>query len=143
MTFNIFFQDTEPNTGCFSVSTAGWNCPNGLEIDGLYSLTEDVNGKSAWKNSNGMYLRWASMWDQWIFDDDEQDITTVARKPADVTSDSPVAGTFTEFRYGTTCGNNGVSVQTLVISETDCNEGNAFYTFVIRDNRYFIFSNIM
>ena len=68
------------------------------------------------------------MWNQWIFDDDEEDITSVAWKPADTASVAPDVGSFSDFRYGSTCGNNGVMVQSLVISEYEC--GNSFYVFL-------------
>ena len=96
--------------------TTGWNCPKSKSIDGSYTLVEEINGKQAWQNNDGIYLRWASMWNQWIFDDDEEDTTSVAWKQADTASVAPDVGSFYDFRYGSTCGNNGVMVQSLVIS---------------------------
>ena len=111
------------------MTTTGWNCPNTITIDGSYTLVQDINQKQAWQNNDGIYLRWASMWNQWIFDYDKKDITSVAWKPADIASVVPDVGSFSDFRYGSTCGNNGVMVQSLVISETQCNEGNSFNIF--------------
>ena len=96
----------------------GFSNPNGKQIAGEYTeQSENVNGKTAWKNVGGMYLRWASMWNQWIFDDDLVDNTSVAWKSSSPTnSTSPEVGSFSgTWRFGSTSGNNGVPVPLLVI----------------------------
>jgi len=120
-----------------SVSTGGsFSNPSGLQIDGEYILQSGtLNGKAYWRRSTGgMYLRWASMWKQWTFDDDTVDDTTsVAWIPASSDSEYPEAGTFVQtggtpiwcagtqcvgtnvWRYGSTAGNTGVQVPSLTI----------------------------
>ena len=110
--------------------TTGWNCANGKVIDGLYKLVENINGKQAWKNSAGMYLKWNAMWNQWNFDDSTHDLHSVAWKSAGSTSEAPQKGSFTDFRYGTVCGRHKY-VPKLDISDYSCNAGNVLYTFVI------------
>ena len=104
-----------------------------MDIDGFYDLSGTVNGKQAWQNSDGIYLRWASMWTQWIFDDDTQDFTSIAWKSADASSTAPEIGTFSDYLYGSTCGNNAQVVDSLTITRIDCTTGNkvmkcAFFT---------------
>jgi len=110
---------------CYRVTTAGWNCPNGFLIDGIYQYSGEINGKSSFQNSYGMYLRWASTWTQWIFDDDTVDTTSVAFQPSNADSTAPPTGTFLGasddfFYYGSTCGNNADLVQSLQIVEEEC-----------------------
>ena len=51
------------------MTTSNWNCPNNHIIDGVYNkLSTQINGEDAWQKGDGIYLRWASMWTQWIFD---------------------------------------------------------------------------
>ena len=107
------------------MTTTNWDCPNGMEIHGTYSLAETVNGKQAWQKSDGVYLRWASMYTQWIFDDNTEDITSVAWKSADASSTEPEIGTFiNDYKYGHTCGNNGVFIESLTVSQVVCPAGN-------------------
>lgn len=102
-----------------SVSTASFSNPNGFQIDGEYILQRGaLNGKAYWlRSTGGMYLRWASMWTQWVFDDDTIDTTTVAWIPARAESAYPNVGTFARaWIYGSTAGNNGVPIPSLTIS---------------------------
>ena len=85
-----------------------------MAIDGMYSFDGSINGKKAWRKSDGICLRWASMWDQWIVDDDTVDTTSVTWRAS--TADTPPVESFTDYRYGTTCGNNGVYVQSVNIT---------------------------
>jgi len=119
---------------CYAVSTSNWDCPNGHSIDGTYRPAGEVNGKTAWQKSDGTYLRWASMWIQWIFDDDTVDSTSVAWMPASASSTKPSTGTFSDYRYGMTCGNNGVYVSSLTITEFIC--GSDATCYVENDNSF-------
>jgi hypothetical protein len=63
------------------------------------------------------------MWNQWIFDDDLVDNTSVAWKWSPTNSTSPEVGSFSQYdywtgtwRFGSTSGNNGEPVPELVIS---------------------------
>ena len=61
-----------PSPLAYSVSTVGFTDPNGLTIDGTYTLQPDnVNGKSYWSRQGDpatpMYLRWANEWPEWVF----------------------------------------------------------------------------
>lgn len=47
-------------------------------------------------------LRWAPMWTQWIFDDDHEDITSVAWRPHPLLSTEPDLGN-QMWRQGSTC----------------------------------------
>ena len=100
------------------MTTTNWNCPNGMIVDGFYSLAGTVNGKQAWQKSDGIYLRWASMFTEWVFDEDEEDGQSVAS--SDGSSVVPAAGTYDGYRYGPACGNNGHWVELLTITEVDC-----------------------
>merc|ERR1719483_1949703 len=114
--------DSSDSTVCYTVTTSNWNCPNGMEIDGFYSMVGTINDKQAWQKSDGFHLRWASMWNQWIFDDDEVDNQSVAWRNSDASSTNPTTGTFADYRYGGTCGNNdGNQVTSITITEVDCN----------------------
>ena len=95
-----------------------------MVIDGFYNLSGTVNGKQAWQKSDGISLRWASIWTQWIFDDDTQDFTSIAWKSADASSTAPEIGTFSDYLYGSTCGNNAQVVDSLTITRIDCTTGN-------------------
>ena len=106
------------------MTTLNWDCPNNHIINGVYNkLPTQVNGKDAWQKEDGIYLRWASMWTQWIFDDDTEDNTSVAWKSSTSSSVSPPTGIFSDYRYGNTCGNNEVVVESLSIIQVDCNNG--------------------
>jgi hypothetical protein len=86
----------------------------------LVDVTINNNNKQAWKTVDGVYLRWVSKWTQWIFADVTEDITSIAWKEASMESATPPTGTMTDFRYGSTCGNNMVGVSSLTITETTC-----------------------
>jgi len=126
--FDWYNKETECETDiCYTVSTSNWDCPSRHSIDGTYTPVGEVNDKKAWQKSDGTYLRWASRWTQWIFDDDTEDITSVAWMPASASSTNPSTGTFSNYRYGGTCGNNGVYVTSVTITESICGTDGEHY----------------
>jgi len=104
----------------FDVVSPNFSCPSHFNIIGTYLYEGVLNGKSYWKHSNqSMYLRWAPMWTQWIFDNDFVDTTSVAWTPFSQTSTLPPNATVVWY-YGSTCGNNGCFVPALdIFSDTE------------------------
>lgn len=84
-----FCTASEP---CYEVTCSeGFDCPNDHSIEGVYCIQSSAhNRKDHWQKPDGsMHLRWASMWTQWIFDDELLDITSVAWIDSDLSSLSP------------------------------------------------------
>jgi hypothetical protein len=118
----IHLYTTTTGIGSYTVLAAGFSNPNNIAIDGAYTKQPGLhNNKAFWHTdaNGGMYLRWAATWNQWIFDDDLVDTTSVAYITGTVASTTPVVGTFTNtWRYGTTSGNNGAIVPSMKIEQT-------------------------
>ena len=116
--------------GSYTVTAAGFSNPNNIVVDGIYTKQPGLHAtKAFWHtdSNGGMYLRWASTWNQWIFDDDLVDTTSVAYVTGTVASTMPTTGTFTTWKYGSTSGNNGANVPSMKIgtppaSQTTCSK---------------------
>jgi hypothetical protein len=96
-------------------------CPNQTYISGHYLYQGSLNNKPLWKHSNqSMFLRWAPMWTQWIFDDDFNDTTSTAYQPALPTSMAPNFVQNSGWYYGTNCGNDGDNIPAVSLSLSAC-----------------------
>ena len=114
---------TTAGSGSYTVTAAGFsNNPNNIAIDGVYTKQPGLHAtKAFWRtdSNGGMYLRWASTWKQWIFDDDLVDTTSVAYITGTAASTTPTTGTFiNKWKYGSTSGKNTVNVPSMKIEQT-------------------------
>jgi len=122
-----------PSPLVYFVSSSFVN-PNNISVDGEYHLQPGtVNGKSYWSRTAGnppepMYLRWGSIFPDWVLDDDLIDDGEVAWLPTDwldnldeydfLASAAPPARTYIdEWRYGTLAGINNDLVRNLTITD--------------------------
>ena len=106
----------------FVVDTPSFDNPKNFADAGMYGLQPGLDkGKHFWKLAGTgpvVYLRWATKWTQWVFDDDKEDAQAIAWLPADAGSAEPATGRFLDkWKFGTTAGNNGVKVPELRVSK--------------------------